>query len=70
MRARANTIPSAVEQGPQKPNNLLFRSFQLMIRVKRTREPVLIVDTRWTMLLACCIFTEVRLFPGMPGMLK
>ena len=65
MRARASPSASAVERGPQRPNKLLFQSFRLMIRVKRTREPTPIVDLRWRILLACYIFTEVKPFSGM-----
>ena len=65
MKTRTNTNASTVEKELQRSNNLLFESFRLMIRVKRTREPAQIVGLRWTMLLACCIFTGVKLFYGM-----
>ena len=65
MKARANTNASTVEKELQRPNSILFETFRLMVRVKGTRVPARIVRLRWTILLACCIFTGVKPFYGM-----
>jgi hypothetical protein len=61
---------SAAERGLQRSNNPLPQSFRLMVRVKRTKEPVAIIDLRWMILPAYCIFTAVKRFSSMLGILS